>query len=54
VNFIQTYFELDLIELKEAYIENRLSGKLKELVSTLDEEKTMMLLCLFTLKKIKR
>ena len=34
-----TYFELDLIELKKAYIENRLSGKLKELVSTLDEEK---------------
>ena len=34
-----TYFELDLIELKQAYNENRLSGKLKELVSTLDEDK---------------
>ena len=32
------YFELDLIELKEAYNENRLSGKLKELVATLNEE----------------
>ena len=31
------YFELDLYELKEAYRENRLSGKLKELVSTLNE-----------------
>ena len=32
------YFELDLIELKQAYKENRLSGKLKELVATLNEE----------------
>ena len=32
------YFELDIIELKEAYNENKLSGKLKELVATLDEE----------------
>ena len=31
------HFELDLIELKEAYRENRLSGKLKELVATLKE-----------------
>jgi hypothetical protein len=31
------HFELDLIELKEAYNENKLSGKLKELVATLDE-----------------
>ena len=31
-------FELDLIELKEAYAENRLSGKLKELVATLKED----------------
>jgi len=31
------YLELDLIELKEAYKENRLSGKLKELVATLNE-----------------
>ena len=30
-------YELDLIELKQAYEENRLSGKLKELVSTLNE-----------------
>jgi len=30
-------FELDLIELKKAYKENRLSGKLKELVDTLNE-----------------
>jgi hypothetical protein len=32
------YFELDLYELKEAYRENRLSGKLKELVATLNED----------------
>lgn len=32
------HFELDFMELKEAYSENRLSGKLKELVATLDEE----------------
>lgn len=32
-------FELDLIELKQAYDENKLSGKLKERVATLDEEK---------------
>ena len=31
------HFELNLLELKEAYKENRLSGKLKELVATLDE-----------------
>ena len=31
------HFELDLIELKDAYRENRLSGKLKELVATLNE-----------------
>lgn len=31
------HFELDLIELKEAYRENKLSGKLKELVATLNE-----------------
>jgi len=30
-------YELDLFELKKAYKENRLSGKLKELVATLDE-----------------
>jgi hypothetical protein len=32
------HFELDLIELKEAYRENRLSGKLKELVATLNKD----------------
>lgn len=32
-------FLLDLLELKDAYKENRLSGKLKELVATLDENK---------------
>jgi len=31
-------FELDLLELKQAYSENRLSGKLKELVGTLKED----------------
>ena len=31
------FFELDLVELKEAYNENRLSGKLKDLVVTLNE-----------------
>ena len=31
------HFELDLIELKDADRENRLSGKLKELVDTLNE-----------------
>ena len=34
-----THFELDLYELKEAYEANKLSGKLKELVATLDENK---------------
>ncbi|MDR2774137.1 MAG: 6-bladed beta-propeller [Tannerella sp.] len=31
------YFELDLFELKQAYRENKLNGKLKELVATLNE-----------------
>jgi len=31
------HFELNLIELKQAYRENKLGGKLKELVATLDE-----------------
>ena len=31
------YFNLDLYELKQAYKENRLSGQLKELVATLNE-----------------
>ena len=33
----EAFFELDLVELKQAYKENKLSGKLKELVGTLDE-----------------
>ena len=32
------WFELDLYELKQAYSDNKLSGKLKELVSTLNED----------------
>lgn len=32
------HFELDLIELKQAYRENKLSGKLKELVAILNED----------------
>jgi len=32
------FFELDLVELKEAYAQNRLSGKLKELVAILKED----------------
>ena len=32
------FFELDLIELKQAYRDNKLSGKLKELVATLNED----------------
>jgi hypothetical protein len=32
-------FNMDLYQLKEAYKENRLNGKLKELVATLDENK---------------
>jgi hypothetical protein len=33
------FFELDLIELKQAYNEGKLSGKLKDLAATLDENK---------------
>jgi len=33
----EVFFELDLIELKQAYNENKLSGKLKELVASLNE-----------------
>ena len=33
----RVYFELDLFELKQAYNDNKLSGKLKELVATLNE-----------------
>ena len=32
------WYELDLIELKQAYEENKLSGKLKDIVATLSEE----------------
>ena len=32
------YFELDLFELKQAYHDNKLSGKLKELVAILNED----------------
>lgn len=32
------HFELDILELKEAYRENKLNGKLKELVATLSED----------------
>ena len=32
-----THIEFDLIELKQAYRENKLNGKLKELVATLNE-----------------
>ena len=38
-SFKQARFELDLIELKQAYKENKLSGKLKDLVATLNENK---------------
>ena len=45
-----TAYELDLIELREAYEENRLSGKLKELVSTLNELKDNNVLMLVHFK----
>ncbi len=32
------HFELDIVELREAYTENRLSGKLKEIVAALNED----------------
>ena len=32
------YFEMDITELQQAYSENRLDGKLKELVATLKED----------------
>ena len=38
VNENCTYFELDLLELQQANRENRLSGKLKELVATLKDD----------------
>ena len=36
-NAKEYFFELDLFELKQAYKENKLNGKLKELVAKLDE-----------------
>ena len=42
------YFELDLLELKEAYAQNRLSGKLKELVATLwDDDNNVYVIAQF-------
>lgn len=32
------HFELDIVELREAYTENRLSGKLKEIAAALNED----------------
>jgi len=43
------FFELDLLELKQAYAENRLSGKLKELVATLkDDDNNVFVMANFT------
>ncbi|MDR2120999.1 MAG: 6-bladed beta-propeller [Tannerella sp.] len=44
------FFELDLIELKQAYKENKLSGKLKELTASLDEDKDNNIFLLFKFK----
>ncbi|MDR0699098.1 MAG: 6-bladed beta-propeller, partial [Tannerella sp.] len=44
------FFELDLIELKQAYSENKLSGKLKELTASLDESKDNNIFLLFEFK----
>jgi hypothetical protein len=45
------FFELDVIELKQAYDENKLSGKLKELVSGLDENTSNNIFVLFQFKQ---
>jgi len=45
-----SHFELDLFELKQAYRENKLSGKLKELVATLNENKDNNVYMLATFK----
>ena len=45
-----TCFSLDIFELKQAYKENKLSGKLKELVATLNEEKDNNVYVLATFK----
>jgi len=44
------FFDLDLIELKQAYRENKLSGKLKELVATLNEDEDNNVFMLVTFK----
>ena len=48
--FKYRFFEPDLIELKEAYKENRLSGELKELVETLNEEEDNDVIILINFK----
>ena len=45
-----TYFALDIFELKQAYKENKLNGKLKELVATLNENKDNNVYVLATFK----
>jgi hypothetical protein len=45
-----TFFDLDLVELKQAFRENKLSGRLKELVATLNEEKDNNVFVLITFK----
>ena len=44
------FLELDLSELKQAYRENKLSGKLKDLVATLDEVKDNNIFVILNLK----
>jgi hypothetical protein len=44
-------FELDLIELKQAYEENKLSGKLKEIVAASDENEDNNIFVLFQFKQ---
>jgi hypothetical protein len=45
-----THFELDLFELKQAYRENKLNGKLKELVAKLNENNDNNVCMLVTFK----
>jgi hypothetical protein len=44
------FFELDLVDLKQAYDENKLGGKLKELVAGLDGDKDNNVFVLFKFK----
>jgi hypothetical protein len=44
-------FELDLIELKQAYTENKLSGKLKEIVAASDQDEANNVFVLFQFKQ---